>query len=228
MSWNRKPKPTEPWHTLYMMAASQQRAGTELLRGFVTHTHAHTDTRVLHPLTRNLRLGTSVCAARPLAILRSNRASESKRLDPHVGKGSIAERVRKDLECVRCGPMARVDVTMSCSEKCYSRPTSGQTGMGALHSGRCQRQDREAFPHLRQASFFARASCCTTLHYVRPWWTADRSAIPARPLAAVSPWARRREGAPETFGAVPRPRRNGECTPSSSSQAARTCSDPTA
>lgn len=98
MSWNPEPKPTEPWQTLYMMAASRQRASTELLRGFVTHTHAHADTRVLHPPTRNLRLGTSVCAARPLAIWRSNRASESTEAGPtcreRLHRGKCAERSR--------------------------------------------------------------------------------------------------------------------------------------
>lgn len=66
----------------------------------------------------------------------------------------MAERVRKDLEWAVSGPVARVDVTMSCSKNVIPGPTSGQTGMGARHFGRCQRQDREAFPHSHQASFF--------------------------------------------------------------------------
>lgn len=58
-------------------------------------------------------------AARHLTLKPSLR--KHRGCDPQVRSDSVAERVRKDLECAQSGPVARVDVTMSCSKNGYSR-----------------------------------------------------------------------------------------------------------
>lgn len=85
--------------------------------------------------------------------------------------------------------MARVDVTMSCSEKCYSRAHEWPDRDGA--PGTLVDVNVKLF----SSQSFYRPSLPSSL--------VDRGQIrnTRTVLAAVLPWARRREGAPETLSA---------------------------
>lgn len=152
----------------------------------------HTDT---HPLTRNLRVRSQ--AARHQTL--KPRLREHRGRDPHVRSDPIAERVRKDLENVlRVGRLARVDVTMSCSEKCYSRAHEWpETGMGrpALWSMSTSVPTLPPSKLFSSQSFYRHSLPCHG-GSVRGQIRNSRTV-----LAAFSPWARRREGAPETLSA---------------------------
>lgn len=120
----------------------------------------HTDTRVLHPLTRKLRVRCP--AARHLTFKPSLR--EHRAVDPHVGRDPIAECVRKDLRmCFGVGPssMLRCHAQNRYSRAhewpdrdgrpaLWSMSTSGSRGVPTLAS--------------RQAFFSAELVSCHPLH----------------------------------------------------------------